>query len=71
MMYTVPLCFIRTIRGVHFTLFEVKVFPHYTITKRSEFQPKNWAFPTLPIIFQDNPRTDQLLSGKIGVLTEN
>lgn len=41
MLYTVPLCSIRTICGVHLALFEVMVFPHYTITKRSELQPKN------------------------------
>jgi hypothetical protein len=27
-------------------------------------------FPTPAIIFQDNPRTDPLLNGKVGVLTE-
>jgi hypothetical protein len=71
MIYTVPLCSIRTICGVHFALFEVVVYPHYTITKRSEFQPKMEQFPTPAIIFQDNPRTDPLLNGKVGVLTEN
>jgi len=34
-LYTVPLCSIRTIGGVHFVMYEVMVFPHYTITKRS------------------------------------
>lgn len=45
-LYTVPPCSIRTICGVHFALFEMMVYPHYTtrITKRSEFQPKNWTF---------------------------
>jgi hypothetical protein len=54
--------------------FEVMVFSHYTITKCSEFQPKNWTISNyyIPsIIFQDSPRTDQLLNGKVGILIEH